>query len=115
MKKEELKTKKVKDVISHPLFFENMKNLLDELWEKRSHARTTLIGNLKAHPIDNLVKRDLWEPGEMSLLYAEVLNKTSKEHAATRHFILSCGNEVFNKTMQTLLDEEKEISTNGAD
>lgn len=101
-----LKDYTIADVIKHPLFFKNMSELLDELWDSRTNARNSVKGQLKAHPIDGLVKRDKWQAAEMCVMYAEVMDKKSNENATVRHFIRSCGNEVFNKTVKMLQDEE---------
>lgn len=112
-----LKDYTIREVITHPYFFENMTALLNELWQKRAKARAELKPgeSLRAHPIEELVKRDKWEPGIMSVMYAEVMDGKSKENARVRHFIRDCGNEVFNKTVKRLIDEEKENNPTGED
>ena len=112
------KSKKIKsveemtitDVMQLPLFFENAQKDLADVWNQRVAARKTLKPGerLRAHQIDDLHAAGLWEPGEFIVVYARVLEKQETNLSGTkRNFILGFGNGIFNKTVQTLLNNEK--------
>lgn len=121
-KKESIKTvaeMSISDVIQMPLFFQNAKTTLATVWSDRTKARKKAHSNnqvLKSHPIDKLHADGELEPGQFIVEYANVLEKQSKYPRQTRDFILGVGNAIFNKTMQTLLeDEKKRDNSNGND
>lgn len=100
----------ITDVLQLPLFFKNAQKDLADVWNQRVAARKTLKPGerLRAHPIDDLHAAGLWEPGEFIVVYARVLEKQETNLSGTkRNFILGFGNGIFNKTVQTLLDNEK--------
>lgn len=100
----------ITDVLQLPLFFENAQKDLADVWNQRVAARKSLKPGerLRAHPIDDLHAAGLWEPGEFIVVYARVLEKQETNLSGTkRNFILGFGNGIFNKTVQTLLDNEK--------
>ena len=112
------KSKKIKpieemtitDVLQLPLFFDNAKKDLADVWNQRVAARKGLNHGerLRVHPIDDLHAAGLWEPGEFTVVYAKVLNKVKTGLSRTkRDYILGFGNGIFNKTVKTLLDNEK--------
>ena len=109
----------ISDVLRLPLYFANAKKELTDIWNHREAAR---VGagrkqqRLKAHPIDDLHAAGIWEPGQFIVTYANVLNKESTGLSRTkRDFILGVGNGIFNKTVQTLLDNEKEGNNSDGD
>ena len=100
----------ITDVLQLPLFFENAQKDLADVWNQRVAARKELKPGerLRAHPIDDLHAAGLWEPGEFIVVYAKVLEKAETGlSSAKRNYILGFGNGIFNKTVQTLLDNEK--------
>lgn len=120
------KSKKIKpieemtitDVLQLPLFFDNAKKDLADVWNQRVAARKGLNPGerLRVHPIDDLHAAGLWEPGEFTVVYAKVLNKVKTGLSRTkRDYILGFGNGIFNKTVQTLLDNEKAGNNSNGD
>ena len=120
------KSKKIKpieemtitDVLQLPLFFDNAKKDLADVWNQRVAARKGLKPGerLRAHPIDDLHAAGLWEPGEFIVVYAKVLNKVKTGLSRTkRDYILGFGNGIFNKTVQTILDNEKAGNNSNGD
>lgn len=110
----------ISDVLRMPLYYQNAKKELADIWNQREAARVTAGRNqqrLKAHPIDHLQAAGILEPGKFIVTYANVLNKESTGLSrAKRDFILGIGNGIFNKTVQTLLDDEKKRdNSNGND
>lgn len=109
----------ISDVIQMPLFFQNAKTTLATVWSDRTKSRKKAHSNnqlLKSHPIDKLHADGELEPGQFIVEYANVLEKQSKYPRQTRDFILGVGNAIFNKTMQTLLEDEKtRDNSNGND
>ena len=100
----------ITDVLQLPLFFDNAQKDLADVWNQRVAARKTLKPGerLRAHPIDDLHAAGLWEPGEFIVVYAKVLEKAETGLSSVkRNYILGFGNGIFNKTVQTLLDNEK--------
>lgn len=108
----------ITEVLQLPLFFENAQKELAHVWSQRDAARKGLkIGErLKAHPIDDLHAAGLWETGKFIVIYAKVLNKADTGLSRTkRDYILGFGNGIFNKTIQTLLDNEKAGNNSNGD
>ena len=63
---------------------------------------------LKRHPIDRLQERGVFEPGQMTVLYTNAMDKKLQGYSSSeRKFILEVGGEAFNITMKQLVDQEK--------
>lgn len=91
---------------------------------KNTRRKAGMMANapLKRHPIDRLQERGVFEPGQMSVLYATALDKKLQGYSSSeRQFILRVGGEAFNKTMKRFIDqenknnEEKRDNSNGDD
>lgn len=102
---------KVADVLKMRLYQDNLKSIMDELETSRRDARDKLLNareKLKAHPIDKLIDKGIWNCGDFTVLYAQVCDKVAVGYSATeRKFISEVGTEAFNKTMITLIEDEK--------
>lgn len=121
MRKRERKSRKVKapkrvadlkvvDVLKMRLYQDNLKSVMDELETSRRDARNVLNERekLKAHPIDKLIDKGIWNCGDFTVLYAQVCDKVAVGYSATeRKFISEVGTEAFNKTMVKLIEDEK--------
>lgn len=110
LSKKKVKEMSIEDVIRTPEFSANLTAELEGLLRLRRKARIS-AGNkgtsLKSHPIDRLV--EMHNAGKFKQTYMECLNKENRTYSASvRYFIISVGNEVFNRTMVKLLDDEKE-------
>lgn len=112
LSKKKVKEMSIEDVIRTPEFSANLKDKLNSILRLRGEARISAgkAGmSLKSHPIDRLVNGEMYSAERFKQTYMECLNKENKTYSASvRHFIISVGNEVFNRTMVKLLDDEKE-------
>lgn len=107
----EVKEMTIADVLKTPLFFENVKRQLTSLWNDREKARKDATRNntrLRAHVIDRMHNTGQWEPGNLVILFAKVLDKVATGYSSSeRAFIRAVGMTAFNITMQKLINDEK--------
>lgn len=116
MEKEKIEKLTIGDVLVMPEYAEEIGKLIKELKDLRIAAQMTHGGNLKAHVIDRLIERDIFNVGDMTVAFAQVMNKEAKGYsAAERRFILDVGIEAFNSVMKGILNEEKADTSNGED
>ena len=110
--KKKVEEMSIEDVIRTPEFSANLTDRLEGLLRLRRKARISAENkrmSLKSHPIERLVNGEMYNAGKFKQTYMECLNKENRTYSATvRNFIVSVGNEVFNKTMVKLLNDEKE-------
>lgn len=100
----EIKKMTISDVIKTREFYHKMNVVITDLINVRRNA----IAPLKRHPIDRLQERGVFEPGQMTVLYANAMDKKLQGYSSSeRNFILQVGNVAFNKTMKQLVDKEK--------
>ena len=63
---------------------------------------------LKRHPIGRLQERGVFEPGQMTVLYANAIDKKLQGYSSSeRKFILEVGGEAFNITMKQLVTKKR--------
>lgn len=109
----------ISDVLKMPLFFENVKRQLTNLWNDREKARKDATRNntrLRAHVIDRMHNTGHWEPGKFVVLFAKVLDKVATGYSSSeRAFIRAVGMTAFNITMQKLIDDEKARNNGNGD
>ena len=79
--------------------------VISDLENIRRNAGISANAPLKRHPIDRLQEKGVFEPGQMTVLYASAMDK--KLQGDSRTFILNVGGEAFNKTMKQFVDQEK--------
>ena len=107
--KKKVEEMSIEDVIRTPEFLADLTDRLEGLLRLRRKARRIAENagrSLKSHPIDRL--EEMYNAGKFKQTYMECLNKKNKTYSATmRSFIISVGNEVFNRTMVKLLNDEK--------
>lgn len=65
------------------------------------------FGNYKRNAVDRLMERGFWNVGDMTVLFAQVLDKKCALPANERNFILRTGIKAFNNTMRKLMEDEK--------
>lgn len=103
-----LKDMTISDVLKTPEFYNNLKVVISDLGNIRRNARISANAPLKRHPIDRLQERGVFEPGQMTVLYANAMDKKLQGYSSSeRKFILEVGGEAFNITMKQLVDQEK--------
>ena len=64
-------------------------------------------GNYKRNAVDRLRERGLWNVGDMTVLFAQVLDKQCGLPSEERKFILRTGIKAFNNAMRKLMEGEK--------
>lgn len=103
----EVKEMTIADVLKTPAFYNNLKVVISDL-ENTRKAGMMADAPLKRHPIDRLQERGVFEPGQMTVLYANAMDKKLQGYSSSeRKFILEVGGEAFNITMKQLVDQEK--------
>lgn len=104
----EVKEMTIADVLKTPAFYNNLKVIISDLENTRRKAGMMAGAPLKWHPIDRLQERGVFEPGQMTVLYASAMDKKLQGYSSSeRTFILNVGGEAFNKTMKQFVDQEK--------
>lgn len=111
----ELKDMTISDVLKTPEFYNNLKVVISDLGNIRRNAGISANAPLKRHPIDRLQEKGVFEPGQMTVLYASAMDKKLQGYSSSeRTFILNVGGETFNKAMKILLEnEKKEFQSDG--
>lgn len=111
----ELKDMTISDVLKTPEFYNNLKVVISDLGKIRRNAGISANAPLKRHPIDRLQEKGVFEPGQMTVLYASAMDKKLQGYSSSeRTFILNVGGEAFNKAMKILLEnEKKEFQSDG--
>lgn len=105
----ELKGMTISDVLKTPEFYNNLKVVISDLGNIRRNAGISANAPLKRHPIDRLQEKGVFEPGQMTVLYASAMDKKLQGYSSSeRTFILKVGGEAFNKTMKHLLNKKNE-------
>ena len=104
----EVKDMTISDVLKTPEFYNNMNMVISDLQITRREAEISANAPLKRHPIDRLQEKGVFEPGQMTVLYASAMDKKLQGYSSSeRTFILNVGGEAFNKTMKQFVDREK--------
>lgn len=104
----ELKDMTISDVLKTPEFYNNLKVVISDLENTRRKAGMMADAPLKLHPIDRLQERGVFELGQMTVLYANAMDKKLQGYSSSeRKFILEVGGEAFNITMKQFLEQEK--------
>lgn len=111
----EVKDMTIADVLKTPAFYNNLKVVISDLENTRRIAGIVADAPLKRHPIDRLQEKGVFEPGQMTVLYASAMEKKLHGYSSSeRTFILNVGGEAFNKAMKILLEnEKKEFQSDG--
>ena len=105
-----LKDAKIADILATKEFYKNIKNVINNERIARKKANNILL----RHVMDRLEGRGVFEPEQMTQLYAEVMDRKLQGYSSEeRRYIRQVGGEAFNKTMKGLLDEEKKNNSNG--
>lgn len=104
----ELKDMTISDVLKTPAFYNNLKVVISDLENTRRKAGMMADAPLKRPPIDRLQERGVFEPGQMTVLYANAMDKKLQGYSSSeRKFILEVGGKAFNITMKQFLEQEK--------
>jgi hypothetical protein len=105
---------KIADVLVTEEYYKNIKNAISYIIKTRGELRKKYKLIPYRHASDRLIEKGVFEPGQLTQLYAEAMDKKLQGYSsAERKYILEVGGYAFNKTMKELLDEEKKDSSNG--
>lgn len=105
----EVKEMTIADVLKTPEFYNNLKVVISDLENTRRNAGISANAPLKRHPMDRLQEKGVFEPGQMTVLYASAMDKKLQGYSSSeRTFILKVCGEAFNKTMKHLLNKKNE-------
>lgn len=97
----EVKDMTIADVLQTQVFADKMKAEIDSI------NMLLKCGNYKRNAVDRLEERGLWSVGDMTVLFAQVLDKQCVLPANERNFILRTGIKAFNNAMRKLMEDEK--------
>lgn len=104
----ELKDMTISDVLKTPEFYNNLKVVISDSGNIRRNAGISANAPFKRRTIDRLREKGVFEPGQMTVLYANAMDKKLQGYSSSeRKFILEVGGEAFNITMKQLVDQEK--------
>ena len=104
----EVKEMTISDVLKTPEFYNNLKVVISDLENIRRNAGISANEPLKRHPMDCLQERGVFEPGQMTVLYANAMDKKLQGYSSSeRKFILEVGGEAFNITIKQFVEQEK--------
>ena len=107
-----LKDAKIADILATEEYYKNIKNVIKNKRVSRKKANNILF----RHVLDRLEEKGVFEPGQMTQLYAEVMDRKLQGYSSNeRRFIRQVGGEAFLLTMKELIDEEKKDNSNGND
>lgn len=98
----------ISDVLRTKEFYENLGMIIADLKHTRKKASINANAPLKRHPIDRLLEREVFEPGEMTVLFAKAMDKKLKGYSSNeRKFILQVGREALMATIKQFVDQEE--------
>ena len=80
----EVKEMTIADVLKTPAFYNNLKVVISDLENTRRKAGMMADAPLKRHPIDRLQERGVFEPGQMTVLYANAMDKSCRDIQAAK-------------------------------
>ena len=97
----------ISDVLKTNEFYDNLGMIIADLKHIREKQRIKAKAPLKRHPIDRLLEREVFEPGEMTLLFAKAMDKKLQGYSSNeRKFILQVGREALMATIKQFVDQE---------
>ena len=97
----------ISDVLKTNEFYDNMGMIIADLKHTRKKASINAKAPLKRHPIDRLLERGIFEPGEMTLLFAKAMDKKLQGYSSSeRNFILQVGKDALMATIKQFVDQE---------
>lgn len=99
----EVKDMTIAEVLQTQVFADKMKAEIDSI------NMLLKFGNYKykRNAVDRLEERGFWSVGDMTVLFAQVLDKQCVLPANERNFILRTGIKAFNNAMRKLMEDEK--------
>lgn len=109
----------IADVLQMREYYDAMRDYISELDKLRRDAeiaaknRNTTLCRCE---IDRLREKGIWNPGDMTVVYAKAMEKTLTGFSSSeRAFIKDVGTDVFNKVMAKLIKDEKARNNSNGD
>lgn len=108
---------RIVDVLVMPMFNEVLRVIMGRYAVDYKKAENKAPNGLKSNAFSRLVDRGLWESQQLTVLYAEIIEKKNKSLSATeRKFVEAICNDAFNMTISRLIQDEKaRNNSNGND
>lgn len=95
----------IAQVLTTDKYLLNLKAVMQEAETTRKNAFVQAQARhqeLRAHPIDEFMRKGLWVLPVINLEYARVLDKVSSLHKSQRDFVQMIGQTAFHKTMEEI-------------
>lgn len=104
------------DVLVMPMFNESLRVIMGHYAVERKKAEYKAPNGLKSDAFSRLLDRGLWESEQLTVLYAEIIEKKNKSLSATeRKFVEAICNDAFNMTISRLIQDEKARNNSDGD
>lgn len=97
----EVKDMTIAEVLQTQVFADKMKA------EINSINILLKCGNYKRNAVDRLEERGFWNVGDMTVLFAQVLDRKCELSSNERRCVLHIGMAAYQRTMKKLLEDEK--------
>lgn len=98
----------ISDVLKTNEYHDKLGMIIADLKHTREKASINANAPLKRHPIDRLLEREVFEPGEMTVLFAKAMDKKLQGYSSNeRNFILQVGREALMTTIKQFVDQEE--------
>lgn len=98
----------ISDVLKTNEFHNNLGIIIADLKDTRKKASINANAPLKRHPMDRLLERGVFEPGEMTVLFAKAMDKKLQGYSSNeRNFILQVGRKALMATIKQFVDQEE--------
>lgn len=96
----------ISDVLKTNEFHDNLGMIIADL--KHTRKKASINATLKRHPIDRLLERGVFDPGEMTVLFAKAMDKKLQGYSSNeRNFILQVGRKALMATIKQFVDQEE--------
>lgn len=103
---------KVADILQNEVFIDNIDAMRKELQEEYETAKRKADARgekLKKNVVVKLIERGQWETPTIIYLYSQILNRQLQGFSASeRRMINGLCNEAYNKTIERMMEDEKE-------
>ena len=97
----------ISDVLKTDEFYDKLGMIIADLKHTRKKSKYKRKAPLKRHPIDRLLERGVFEPGEMTLMFANAMDKKLQGYSSNeRNFILQVGRKALMATIKQFVDQE---------
>ena len=104
------------DVLVMPIYNETLRVVMGRYSVEHEKHEAKAPYGLKADSFSRLVDRGLWESQQLTVLYAEIIEKKNKSLSATdRQFVSAICNDAFNMTIARLINDEKARNNGNGD